>query len=264
MLENRVKRVLQHGGAVLGTSLSEFRSPAVVVSLARSGMDFFVIDAEHSQYDLQTIEDLCIVAREVDLCPIVRIPEINRSYIGRILDAGALGLMVPRIESLSEVEAVVSAARFPPRGTRGFNLGLANTRFRWVDPTSEVMRAVDDEILIIVEIEEQEALRQHEAIASVDGVDVVFIGPFDLSISLGIPGETNHPKLREAVARVIAACGRAGIAAGIPSDESSFERLLKEGIRFLNYGGDLFFIQDACQRAMQSFRQITGPLTEGR
>lgn len=258
MQENRVKCLLKNDSAVLGTWLNDVRSPAVVVAIARGGLDMVIIDLEHSLYNLETVQDFCVVAREVGLCPIVRVPEVNRSLVGRVLDGGALGVMVPRVKTRAEVETFVAAARFPPRGVRGFSLGLANTRYRWVDLSEESLRAMDEEILIVVQIEEQAALENLDDILAVDGVDVAFVGPADLSISLGAPGQDEHPRMREAVAQVLEASKRRGIAAGIACDASSIERHLKEGARFLAFGGDLYFIQDACRRAMQDFRRLTG------
>jgi 2-keto-3-deoxy-L-rhamnonate aldolase RhmA len=254
-MENKAKQRLREGGAVLGTWLSEFRSPAIIVALARSGIDFVLIDAEHSQYNLETIEDLCIVAREVGLCVVVRTPEINRSLIGRILDAGALGLMVPRVQTRAQVEAAVVAARFPPRGQRGFNLGMANTRFRPVEVSFEAMRQVDDEILIVIQIEERAALENVDDVLGVEGVDVGFVGPGDLSISLGIPGQIEHPQMKQAVASVVASCRKHGIAAGFAAEQAAIEANLAAGVRFLTFGGDVILIQEACRSAMEDFRR---------
>ena len=193
----------------------------------------------------------------------MRVPEVNRSLIARVLDAGALGIMIPRIRTADEVKAAVAPTRFPPLGVRGFSLGMANTRFKYVDVSDVVMRQVDDEILVIIQIEEQEALANLDAIASVDGVDGLFVGPADLSISLGVAGQSDHPLMREGITRVIQACRRARIAPGITSDTATFERDLGMGMRFLTFGTDLFFIQEACQRAMQDFRKLVKPKNPG-
>jgi 2-keto-3-deoxy-L-rhamnonate aldolase RhmA len=255
-MENKVKQLLGEGLPVLGTWLSESRSPAVMVAIARSGLDFVIIDAEHSHYDLETIQDLCIVGREAGICPIVRIPELSRSLVGRVLDAGALGFVLPRVKTVSEVQEAVSCARFPPRGVRGFNLGFANTRYRPADLTADTLRAADDEVLVIVMIEEKAALDRVDEVVAVPGVDVAFIGPSDLSISLGVPGDYFGPLLHDAVVRVVETCRLHGVAPGISSLGPPLDADLAAGMRFLAFGDDVYLIHDACKQAMAGFARL--------
>jgi 2-keto-3-deoxy-L-rhamnonate aldolase RhmA len=255
-MENKVKQFLGEGLPVLGTWLSESRSPAVMVAVARSGLDFVIIDVEHSQYDLETIQDLCIVGREAGICSIVRIPELNRSLVGRVLDAGAMGFVLPRVKTVSEVQEAVSFARFPPRGVRGFNLGFANTRYRPTDLTSETLRAADDEVLVIIMIEEKAALDRVDDIVAVPGVDIAFIGPSDLSISLGVPGDYFGPVSREATRQVVEACRRHGVAPGISSLGPPFDADLAAGMRFIAFSDDVYMIHDACRQAMAGFARL--------
>jgi 2-keto-3-deoxy-L-rhamnonate aldolase RhmA len=255
-MENKVKRLLRKGLPVLGTWLSESRSSAIMVAVARSGLDFVIIDAEHSHYDLETIQDLCIVGREAGICPIVRIPELSRSLVGRVLDAGALGFVLPRVKTMSEVQEAVSYACFPPRGVRGFNLGFANTRYRPADLTPDTLRAADDEVLVIIMIEEKAALGRVDEIVAIPGVDVAFIGPSDLSISLGVPGDYFGPLLQDAVVRVVEACRRHSVAPGISSLGPPFDADLASGMRFLAFGDDVYLIHDACKQAMAGFARL--------
>ncbi len=170
-----------------------------------------------------------------------------------MLDAGALGFILPRARTVSEVQKAVECARFPPRGVRGFNLGFANTRYRPTDLTAETLRAADDEVLVIIMIEEKAALDQVDEILAVPGIDVAFIGPSDLSISLGVPGDYFGPALRDAELRVIDACRRHGVTPGISSLGPPFDADLAAGMRFLAFGDDVCLIRDACEQAMAGF-----------
>ena len=193
-----------------------FNSGTVVSAevLGQLGFDFIVIDAEHGQYDFATVEAFIRAAECRDLLPIVRTVDCSRNYILKLLDLGAMGLFIPFIKTAEEVRQVIRFAKYPPLGERG--LGHAHKVGYGLDPIVNTGRPEDylewanDNTLIIPQCETAEAVANIEEILSVPGVAGIFIGPYDLSISLGIPCQFDNPRFQEAVLKVKDACNRAG------------------------------------------------------
>jgi 4-hydroxy-2-oxoheptanedioate aldolase len=254
MRNNKAKARLRQGETVIGTWLDELRSPAVAQILAAAGMDFLVVDMEHGPYTMETMADIVRMARQVDITPIVRIPDLTWERVGRVLDAGAQGLMLPRAEGPAQVEAFVSFLRYPPAGRRGMASGLGNTDFEWVT-TREYIDFSNDQVLVIIQIETVAGVANLEALARVPGVDVCFIGPEDLSIALGFPGEQRHPQVRETIDRIIGETGRAGVWPGIhTSDAAVLPARREQGVRLITYGSDVEFLYLGAQQGVMALR----------
>jgi 2-keto-3-deoxy-L-rhamnonate aldolase RhmA len=254
MRKNTTKDLLRRGETALGTWLDELRSPAVAQLLAAAGLDFLIVDMEHGPYNMETMADIVRMARQVGITPLVRIPDLTWERVGRVLDAGAQGLMLPRVERAAEAEAFVSYLKYPPAGRRGMAAGLGNTDFQWVD-TQEYIKFINDEILVIVQIETQAAVANLEAIAGVAGVDVLFIGPEDLSIALGFPGQPGHPQVAATIEQIVAAAGRRNIQPGIhTSDPAALPALRAQGLRLITYASDVEFIYTGAQQGIHALR----------
>jgi 2-keto-3-deoxy-L-rhamnonate aldolase RhmA len=252
MRENKTKRRLRAGQTVVGTWLDELRSPAVAQLLAAAGMDFLIVDMEHGPYTLETMAEIVRVARLEEITPIVRIPHLSWEWVGRVLDAGAQGLMLPRVEAAAQVEEFVSALKYPPAGCRGMASGLGNTDFRWVT-TAEYIEFINDELLVIAQIETKRAVENLAALASAPGIDVFFIGPEDLSISLGYPGQQQHPQVIETIRHIVAAVQQAGATPGIhTSDLAALTALREQGVRFITYASDIEFVYTGARQAVQA------------
>lgn len=255
MRKNKTKELLRQGKTVLGTWLEELRSPAVTQLWAAAGLDFFVVDMEHGPYNMETMADIARMGRQVGITPIVRVPDLSWERVGRILDAGAQGLMLPRVERAEEAAAFVSYLKYPPIGRRGMASGLGNTDFQWVT-TPEYIDFINEEILVIIQIENKEAVANLEALATTPGVDVFFIGPEDLSISMGLPGQQNHPQVQETIQRIIATAQRHNIFPGIhSSDLTALASLREQGVRIINYASDIEFLYNG---AVQGVRALQG------
>lgn len=189
-------------------------SPVSLEVLGALGYDFAIIDAEHGQYDFQQIELFIRAAECRGLVPIVRIAECSRNNILKALDMGAMGLFLPFIKTAEEVRRAVSLAKYPPQGERG--LGHAHKVAYGRDPIvlsgrpEDYFEWANENTLIIPQCETAEAVENIEEIVAVEGVAGIFIGPYDLSISLGIPCQFTHPKFAAAVDRVQKACAKAG------------------------------------------------------
>jgi 2-keto-3-deoxy-L-rhamnonate aldolase RhmA len=180
LLGAKLKRRTAAGWA-LGTFLIEQPNAATVTALALAGFDFVVLDLEHSPIDCSTLEPLIVAAQGAGLAALVRTWSGDDGLIGKVLDMGAHGVMIPHVQSAEQARRVVDQARFPPIGQRGFS---PLTKF---DALAAPLRALDESTFVVVQIEGREALREMSAIASVPGIDAVFIGPYDLALSLGVP-----------------------------------------------------------------------------
>ncbi|MBS1862308.1 MAG: helix-turn-helix domain-containing protein [Actinobacteria bacterium] len=229
---------LQAGEVVLGTMLFEFNTYGLPRILAEAGADFVVIDLEHTGWGVPEVLPLLATARAEPVAPIVRVQGSARHQVSTVLDAGAAGVMVPMVGDAEEAARVVEAARFGgPEGGRGFGLIYPDQIAVGV-PTATA--AADAETMVILFIETAEGLENVEAIAATPGVDVLWVGEYDLSISMGIPGAIDDPRLREAEERVVAACEAAGITAGILCGSVAAAQSRRErGFRMIAVGTDI-------------------------
>ena len=252
-----LKKRLKSGELLIGTMISEVRNPNIAYMLAQNGYDFLVIDNEHGSYSPETVSDLVAASRGAGIAPVVRIPEIRRETILKPLDAGAAGLLVPQVNTVKQAEEIMFHAKYPPAGNRGAALRRPHALYHKVPPV-EYMREANEETLIAVQAETPESIQNLEAIAAVPGVDVVFVGPFDLSISLGFPGEINHPREMQAIERVVEVCRQSRIASGIHLfDIPTLKLWIEKGMRFLSYGSDVSFLADAAAAGLAELRKST-------
>lgn len=211
MQQNRVKRVMREGGLAIVSHIG-FADPAVVEIIALAGFDGAFIDMEHTVFDTQTVGEMIRVADLCGITPIVRVPENNPKTILRLLDMGAQGIQVPHIEGAEGARRAVAAVRYPPVGERG---GAGSTRAAGYGSVAwtEHMRTSNEEILLIVMTEDRRGLDEIEEIAAVDGVDVISLGPTDISTALGLT-DPNDPRLRqefEGLAARVNAVGKAKV-----------------------------------------------------
>lgn len=187
--------------------------PGVVELAAMAGFDFVVIDCEHGFFSIESVASLVLAADGAGIAAIVRAPSADSNEVGRYLDAGAAGTLLPRVEGTAAVRAALGALKFAPRGWRGLG-GVRANRYATV-PLAEFARRANEETLVAVQIERQGALTDLTAIADEPDVDVLFVGPNDLSQALGAPGDTSSDEYRAALGRVASEAARAGKAAGI-------------------------------------------------
>ena len=255
MRENRVKRALQRGERSLGTMVFEFPTSGIGRIAAEAGAEFIIYDMEHTGWSVETVRMLMATTRAADLVPMVRVPATEYHLLARPLDVGAMGLMVPMVESEAQAQRIVASAKYPPAGRRGAAFGVAHDDYTGGDIIAK-MRSANDEILLIAQIETARGLEHVDAIAAVEGIDVLWIGHFDLTNSLGIPGQFTDPVYLDAVERVLAACARHGKTAGIMcGDVATGQAQLAQGFRALAYSGDLWLYQQALRQGLDTLRQ---------
>jgi 2-dehydro-3-deoxyglucarate aldolase/4-hydroxy-2-oxoheptanedioate aldolase len=251
--ENTVKRRLAGGGVALGTMVFGFPSANLLRAAASAGAEFVVLDQEHSGFGTDTIRELLLAARSTTLMPFVRVPAVEYHLIARVLDVGAMGVMLPMVSSAAEAERIVSAVRYPPAGRRGF--GLMDGADRDPAGAAETMRRAEEAVLAIAQIETVEGVEAAAGIAAVDGVDSLWIGQSDLSNSLGIPGDFEHPAFHEAVATVREACEQHGKALAIMATSIEDGRArLAQGFRLVAYSGDTRIYGDALRAGLDALR----------
>jgi 4-hydroxy-2-oxoheptanedioate aldolase len=192
ILENPLKKTLKAGGVVLGTMIGHLRLPAVAVMLKNAGWDFVFVDCEHGSFTQGHLADFCIAARGVNLPTIVRVPSIHEPQrLYQTLDLGATGLLCPQTETQEQVAAIMHATKYYPMGQRG--MATRNVHTSWGRyKGSELTARLNQETMIVLQIESKKAVENLEQLLAVPGVDAAFIGPNDLSQTLGIPGDPNH------------------------------------------------------------------------
>jgi 2-keto-3-deoxy-L-rhamnonate aldolase RhmA len=255
MRPNTVKRNVQAGKRSFGTFMFEFDTTGIGRLAAQAGAEFAIFDMEHTGWSLETIRMLIATTRSTDLIPLVRIPATEYHFIARVLDVGAMGIMAPMVESAAQAATLVNSAKYPPVGRRGAAFTVAHDDYAGGDIV-EKMRSANAETLLIAQIETAAGLRNVEEIAAIEGIDVLWIGHFDLSNSLGIPGQFDHPLFQEGVTQVLDACRRHGKVPGfLAGDVAAGQQLLDQGFRMLAYGGDLWLYQNALRTGITALRE---------
>jgi 4-hydroxy-2-oxoheptanedioate aldolase len=232
---NLTKRALRDGKPAFGCFV-RFPEPALVEFAAYQGWDFLIFDGEHGTLEPRECENLVRAAQLHDVTAIVRVPVNEPHVILRFMDIGAEGCQVPWIQDASDAERAVQSVKYGPRGARGL-AGVRAADYGQRGPLGEYVRTANEETLVIVHVESAQAVEQVGEIAGVDGVDVVFLGPTDLSNSLGVPGELTHPLVLEHLERAAAATLAAGKVLGVtvPTAEAAVT-WLERGARYVTTG----------------------------
>ncbi len=238
----------------LGHFVVEFATPGIGQILKGAGCDFVLFDTEHSGFGFETIKSALRYMQAADLPTIVRVPSKEYHHIARAADMGAEGIMLPMVGSAAEAAHILDCMKYHPAGHRGVALGIAHDRYM-PGPTLDKLRAANARTTLFAQIETAAGVENAEAIAALDGVDCLWIGHFDLSASLGIPGEFGHPKFQDAVRTVTAACAKHGKACGrlVPSAAEGIE-LYGIGFDFICYSGDVWALQAAVKAGLDEIR----------
>lgn len=255
MRTSKIKAKLARNEPVLLTTL-HLTDPSLYELVSLMGFDGIWMDLEHHGYSVETAAQLMRAARVGGADIMARPAKGEFMRLGRMLEAGAQGIMYPRCDDAAEARQVVAWSKFAPLGQRGFDGGNADQPYCAM-PMDEYIRAANRETFVVIQIESPQAVKNAAEIAAIEGVDVLFVGPADLSILAGVPGQFEHPVMREAVQSVAAAARASGKHWGLPS--GSVERtkeLLELGARFICQGCDLIFVK----QGLEQMRQQLGPL----
>lgn len=238
MKPNAIKQDVLAGRIVPGAMVFECFSPGMSTILVNAGCRFVIYDMEHAGLGFETLKWLFATCRGLPIEPMVRVPRGEYTWLARSLDLGARGVMIPMVESAEQARAVVSACRYPPAGRRGAAFGFAQCDYEGGDVGDKIRRSIE-RTMVIAQIETERGLEDVEAIAAVDGVDVLWVGHFDLSNFLGIPGRFDDPRFDAAMRRVAEVARRHGKAAGfMASDAAWVARARAMGYTMLAGGTD--------------------------
>ncbi len=235
---NPVKKALKEGKVQLGTGFAQLRSPDVARILAAAGFHWAFLDTEHGGFGIETVQDICRVSVPAGLCPIVRVADLQYALVARALDNGAQGVIFPRVESPDLLEKAVSWTKFPPVGIRGFGLTPLHVDHEAVS-IAQIGQHMNENIMVVLQIETQKAVDCRDELLSVPGIDAVMVGPVDLSISLGVPGDFQHPKMVDAMEKIRDSCVKHGVAPGTQTRNPALAKFWKDrGMLFLGCGSD--------------------------
>ncbi|WGW12024.1 aldolase/citrate lyase family protein [Saxibacter everestensis] len=251
-----VREKLAAGEPILGTFVMEFATNGIGRLTDGAGADFVLYDGEHTGWSWETLAGLLATTRHTGLASWVRVPGHDPSFISRALDIGAQGVMVPFVNTPEQATRLASAAKYPPVGTRGAAFGIAHDDY--------IAGAIDDKIstanrdgLLIAQIESEQGVHNAAGIAAVDGVDVLFVGPLDLSISLGIPGQFDDERFIQALTTVAHAALGQGKGLGILTTSTRMaETALGLGYRVIAHSADLWIYQSALRNSLERLREL--------
>lgn len=225
----------------------ELFTPGIGPMLDACGLDFVIFDMEHGRCDIGLLSEMMASCRGSRIFPIARVPDASFAPLSRVLDLGARGVMVPRVETREQAEDIVSQLKYAPQGKRGVALGIAHDLYRAGD--AEFFARANEEIAVILLLETEKAFDNLDAIVSVPGVDVAWVGHYDLSVSMGIPTQFDHPRLLAAMDALVASCRRHGVAPGfLPPSPQAAVHWIGMGFRAISLGSDIGVFLDGVNR----------------
>ncbi|MGD9567956.1 MAG: HpcH/HpaI aldolase/citrate lyase family protein [Sedimentibacter sp.] len=234
---------------------SKTSDPTFIEILGHAQFDFVILDLEHGPNSVETLQNLIRAAQVSDILPIVRVKENNLSIIGEVLDIGAAGIQIPKVENADQARMLISQAKFAPSGNRGVCRFVRAAEYSAQD-RFEYFRDADN-IVVILQIEGQQAISQLDEILKVDGIDLIFIGPYDLSQSIGIPGQIDHPLVTEKMMEIIDLCNKHNIVVGTFVDNmENAARWKKAGIKYLAYSVDTGIFYEASRDLSDKLKVI--------
>lgn len=239
MSDPSLKSRLRSGEICKGTFLLFLAGGDVAQCLAGLGFDYFILDLEHSSFDLGPVRQTILAARAAGIAPIVRVPEVQYHLVARVLDAGAEGIMLPRVESRQQVADLVRFARYRPQGERGISTFAGHNDFTRIADVPAFLAAQNERILLLAQIETTAGVENQEAILSVPGLDGCFVGTGDLAMSMGFAGQPDHPEVIAAAERLLASASQQGLITSLPIRMPEMvARWVKQGTKMLTLSSD--------------------------
>jgi len=242
-----IKEKLKDGQAVFGPFIKS-GNPAMIEILGMSGFDYVLLDMEHSPFSIEHTEHMIRAAEIGGACPFVRVSSHDESAILHPLDKGARGLLVPMVNDKATAERIVKFSKYSPMGRRGICIYSRAARFGYISK-QEHFRKSNSEILIAIQIEGQEGLNNLDEILTVDGVDIIYVGPYDLSQALGIPGEVSDPRVTDKVKEIFEKARAVGRHVGIYVDDVQTAKKYRQlGLQFITLSVDVTIFSKACNQ----------------
>lgn len=256
MRPNPVKQRLLAGESVFGAFGWEFLVPGLPQIVKAAGAEFLLFDMEHSGATFETIKEQAALCRGIDIVPMARVPANQYTYIARALDVGMMGVMAPMVGSAEEAEFIVSCTLYPPHGRRGAAFGFAHDDYV-SESVTEKIRVANERTLVMCLIETEQGIRNVDEIAAVPGVDVLWLGHFDLTNFLGIPAQFEHPKYLDAIDKLAAAARKHGkILACMTADDNWSRQYWDRGFRLFAMGVDAHLLQGALRQGFKTLHEL--------
>ncbi len=254
MRVNKTRERLAKGETVFGCGLQVYRSPEIPRAFACAGFDYVFIDMEHGSYDLETVHDMIIASHAAGITPIVRVGELLYSLVARLLDSGAQGIILPRVEDPKVLQEALSWMRFPPVGKRGYGVNVTMIGYETCG-FPEIIEHQNRETLAVVQFETKTAMERADELLAVKGIDIAMVGPADLSISLGVPGQFDHPLLLSTVDKLIEKCNRHGVVPGIQTRSVAMSKMWAErGMRFVGSAAEHVLLLEKAKESVAQLR----------
>jgi 2-keto-3-deoxy-L-rhamnonate aldolase RhmA len=254
MRVNSVKKALGEGRVQIGCGFTQLRSTEAIRALAAAGFDWTFVDSEHGPFGIETLQDLCKAGTAAGIAPIVRVADMQYSLVARVLDCSAQGVVFPRVESPELLKQAISWTKFPPVGVRGFGLGPWQFDYEKVS-IGDAAKHLNDNLMVVLQIETATAVERRDELLSLAGIDAVMIGPVDLSISLGVPGDFENPKMIEAIEKIVASCVKHGVAPGIQVRSIELAKFWKDrGMKFLGCGNETAFLYEKASEVASALK----------
>ncbi|MCM8759724.1 MAG: HpcH/HpaI aldolase/citrate lyase family protein [Candidatus Omnitrophica bacterium] len=253
MPENLLKRKLKKGEVAIGAFVITAH-PTIAEVLARSGFDWLVFDMEHGVIGIESVELMAQAVSGTATVPLVRVPWNDFVVIKQVLDTGVAGLVIPMVNTPEQAQQAVKATRYPPKGIRGIGPHRASGFGAWVD---QYLEKANEEIMVIIQIEHYQAVKNLEEILKVDGVDCVFIGANDLSASMGYLGSPKHPEVQNTIRYIGETCKKFQIPCGLIASGSDIDTRIKEGFQFIAVGSDISLLMSACIGVFAQIKSIS-------
>jgi 2-keto-3-deoxy-L-rhamnonate aldolase RhmA len=259
MMQTGLKTMMKTPDLKLGNFIVEFATPGIGHILKAGGCDFAFFDMEHSGFSFETLKSAIRYFEAAGLAVIVRVPAQENDMLARACDMGAEGLMAPMISTAAQAQALVDAVKYFPQGKRGVGLQMAHDNYRGA-PVAEALANANKRTSVICLIETADGAKNADAIAAIDGVDCLWVGHFDLSVSLGIPGDFSNPKFLEAMERIIGAAKKHRKSLGrlVANTEQAIS-FHKQGFDFICYSGDIWILRDGLASATKTIREGVKP-----
>ena len=257
-IPNVAKDRLNAGELAIGVGLRQARTVDIAKIMKTAGFDWLFIDQEHSAMSLDDAAEIACAAQDAGITPIVRVPGFEHYHAAKALDGGAQGIVVPHVDTPEVAAAMVQHCRYPPIGKRSVTGALPQLDFASV-PLGEAAQAVNDATLLVLMIETGKAVANAEAIAATPGVDVLLVGANDLSMELGVPGQLDHPKMIDALEKIVSACKVRNIFPGLGGiyQAALIERCVAMGFRMILTGSDLSLMLNAGKAKTAEVRALS-------
>lgn len=257
IVPNTMKERLEEGKLAIGFNVVHWRSGNIAGIAKACDFDWLFIDMEHNTMDIDTATQICVAALPTGVTPIVRVPSHDHFHASRVLDGGAMGIVVPHVNTPDQARAIAANCKFPPLGHRSLTAPSPQLGFK-AHPVTEAIEILNRNTLVIVMLETPEAIDNADAIAAVEGVDALLIGTNDLAAEMGIPGQFGHARIEAAYERMIAAANAHGKFAGLGGvyDHPLMAKFIKMGVRFMLGGGDVAFMTAAARARSEFLRSV--------